>query len=190
MVTTIDPVVHGGRNRRYATAVFLHIVGATASAAALGGVLGAIGAIGGGPWAGGPALIAVIAGLYALREMLGLPIPIPDRRRQVPEWWRTFYSPPVASLLYGVGLGIGFLTFLGYGTFVAASVAAIATGSPAVGALVCGSFGLARGLAVMVAAPRGGDAALDAVAHLGGTRWPSFVNQTALLLLVASAFLH
>ena len=188
MVTTIDPVVHGGRNRRYAAAVFLHVLGATVSAAALGAVLGAIGAVGGGPWTAGPALIAVIAGLYALREMLGLPIPIPDRRRQVPEWWRTFYSPPVASFLYGAGLGIGFLTFLGFGTFVASSVAATASGSPGVGALVCGSFCLARGVAVMVAAPRGCYAALDAVAHLGGTRWPSFVNATALLLLAASAF--
>ena len=79
-----------------------------------------------------------------------LPIPIPDRKRQVPEWWRTFYSPNVAALLYGAGLGIGFLTYLTFGTFVAVAAGAVAAGSVGLGAVIGATFGLARAVTVAV----------------------------------------
>jgi MFS family permease len=187
MVTTIDPVVHGGRNKRYARAVGLHVVGATAAAAAFGGVLGGLGALLGAPWRTWSLVGVAGAGVaYALRESVRLPLPLFDRRRQVPEWWRTFYSPPVAALLYGLGLGIGFMTFLTFGTFVAVAVAAVASGSPAVGALVCGPFGLARGLSVLVATG-GGAATLDRLDRLAATRGPRLVNAVTLIALAGAA---
>src|SRR5687767_1519634 len=111
MVETISPVVHGGRNRSYWTSITSHVLGATLAAAAFGAVLGGVGALSGAPWGGiGAIVIALVAALYVARDALRLPIPTFDRKKQVPEWWRTFYSRPVASLLYGLGLGIGFLT--------------------------------------------------------------------------------
>jgi hypothetical protein len=188
MVTTIDPVVHGGRNRSYALAVSLHVLGATAAAGMLGAALGGIGALLGGPWhVAGPAALAATAALYALREGAGLPVPVPDRHRQVPEWWRTFYSPPVASLLYGLGLGIGFFTFLTFGTYVAVSAGAVASASPATGALVCGAFGLSRGLSILVASRDGGSPALDRLERLSATRRPRLVNAAALAGVAAVA---
>lgn len=188
MVTTIDPVVHGDRKWRYAATLSLHVFGATASAAAFGAFLGLVGALLGGPWdRGGLVTIALIAGLYALREAAGLPIPIPDRHRQVPEWWRTFYPPPVAALLYGLGLGIGFLTFLTFGTFVAVALGAIASGNAALGAVICGAFGLARGLSILLATRRGGAAALDLLDRIGATRGPRLINAAALIAVAALA---
>jgi MFS family permease len=189
MVTTIDPVVHGGRNKRYARAVGLHVVGATAAAAAFGGVLGGLGALLGAPWRTWSLVGVAGAGVaYALRESVQLPLPLFDRRRQVPEWWRTFFSPPVAALLYGLGLGIGFMTFLTFGTFVAVAVVAVASGSPAVGALVCAPFGLARGLSVLVATGGGGGAAaLDRLDRLAATRGPRLVNAVTLIALAGAA---
>src|SRR2546423_12691777 len=118
MVETIVPVVYGGR-ARYLRAVALHLLGAAAAAAALGLILGALGALAQAPWGRlGPLIVAGIALLYFLREGFALrAIPIFDRRSQVPEWWRSFYSPPVAAFLYGVGLGAGFFTYLTFGTF-------------------------------------------------------------------------
>jgi hypothetical protein len=188
MVTTIDPVVHGGRNRSYALAVALHVLGATLAATAFGALLGAIGALLGGPWrVAGPGVVAAIAALYALREGVGLPIPVPDRHKQVPEWWRTFYSAPVASLLYGLGLGIGFLTFLTFGTFVAVAAGAVASATPVTGALVCGAFGLARGLSILLAGGAGGADALDRLERVGATRGPRLVNAAALTAVVVTA---
>ncbi|MDP9225846.1 MAG: hypothetical protein M3P18_18800 [Actinomycetota bacterium] len=150
MVHTITPVVNGGKTARYWLSVSLYTLGATASAAALGAVLGGAGSVIRAPWGWlGAGVIALTAAAYAARELLHAPIPIPDRHRQVPEWWRTFFSPPAAAVLYGLSLGIGFLTFLQFGTFVVVAIGAVASGSPVTGALLSGGFGLARGLGVL-----------------------------------------
>src|ERR687894_208711 len=102
MVETIAPVVHGERRSRWWAAVGLHALGATVAAAAFGALLGA-------PWgAAGLTVVIAVAALYAARELFGVPVPLPDRRRQVPEWWRTFFPASISSFLYGLGLGIGF----------------------------------------------------------------------------------
>jgi hypothetical protein len=189
MVTTIDPVVHGGRNRTYAAAVALHVLGATLAATAFGALLGGLGGLIGAPGRAGLGIVVIVAGIYLVRELTGLPIPLLDRKRQVPEWWRTFYSPPVAALLYGLGLGIGFMTFLTFGTFVAVSVAAVASGSPVTGTLLCGPFGLVRGLSVLVAAGAGGPAALDRLDALSGTAAPRMANVASLAGLALAAAL-
>lgn len=153
MVETISPVVHGGRRRRYLVAIALHTMGAGLSAAAVGFVLGLSGALLGGPWdVIGPVAVAAIAALYALGELVRLPIPLPNRKAQVPAWWRTFFHPYVAAGLYGVGLGPGFLTYLGFGTYAAVLAGAFVAADPAVGTLITAPFGIARGLAVLVGA--------------------------------------
>jgi methylamine utilization protein MauE len=153
MVETITPVVHGGRAGRWAGSVALHTTGAIASAAAIGAILGAAGSLLGAPWGGGGALlVALVAVLYLLREANLVSVPVPQLRRQVPQWWRTFFSLPVAAFLYGAGLGVGFLTYLTHGTLVVVAVAAAASGRPVVGAALVAPFGLARGLSVLVAA--------------------------------------
>ena len=190
MVETITPVVHGGSWRKWGTAVAAHTLGAALSAAALGAALGWAGGAVTAPW-GLPALVAVagVSGLYAGRELFGLPLPIPERRRQVPEHWRWRYPTHVASFLYGLGLGIGFLTHVRHGTLVAASVAAAASGNPLAGALVMAPFGLSRGISLIVTVRartsedlRGIAERLDRVA---ASRLPRVVNGGALLVLAA-----
>jgi hypothetical protein len=152
MVETITPVVHGGRRSRWAWLLALHVLGATAAAGAFGALLGVAGALLGAPWgAAGLALVASLAVLYLLREALGIPIPVPQLRRQVPDWWRTFFTFGPASFLYGVGLGVGFFTYLSHGTLVVVSAAAVASGRPMLGAVLLGAFGLARGSTAVVA---------------------------------------
>ena len=187
MVETIAPVVHGDRRSRYRLAVALHAFGATLAAGAFGAALGALGALGGAPWGdAGAWVVAAVAALYLLREGLGVPVPVPGRHRQVPSWWHSFYSPPVAAFLYGLGLGIGFLTFLTFGTFVAVSAAALASGSPATGALVCAPFGLSRALAV-AGAHAAGARGVDDLERAATARWPRLVNALALALVCAAA---
>jgi hypothetical protein len=151
MVETITPVVHGGSRSRWAVSVALHAIGAATSAALAGSLLAAAGGLLGAPWGvAGLGLVAASAALYIARE-LGAPVPVPQLRRQVPHWWRTFFPPRAAALLYGIGLGPGFLTYLGHGTVVVVSVAAFASGRPLVGAAVLAPFGLARGLGPVLA---------------------------------------
>ena len=154
MVDTISPVVHGGRTARYWLNVALHSFGAILGATSVGVGLGAVGAILGAPWGGVGTGLVVLAGLvYAARDLFAARVPLPDLERQVPEWWRTFFSQPVTSLLYGLGLGIAFFTSLSFGPFVVVSVAAIATGDPLIGGLIAAPFGLGRALVVAAADP-------------------------------------
>jgi hypothetical protein len=191
MVETITPVVHGGRRGRWGVSVATHVVGAALGAAILGAALGAVGGILGAPW--GPAGLWVaggVAALYAARELLDLPIPLPDRREQVAEWWRTFFGPDAAAFLYGLGLGPGFLTYLRHGTLVAVAAVAVTSGSPLIAAVLMVPFGLARGLSVLAAAPGRTEPRMEAVMSrldtLGTSALPRMVNGAVLLLLVGA----
>jgi hypothetical protein len=152
MVETITPVVHGGRRGRWGSVLALHVLGAGVAAATFGALLGGAGSLLGAPWgAAGLAVVIAAAALYLARELLGVPVPVPQLKRQVPEWWRTFFGPSASSLLYGLGLGVGFLTYLLHGTLVVVTVAAVASGRPLVGALVTVPFGISRGATAAVA---------------------------------------
>jgi hypothetical protein len=151
MVETITPVVHGGSRSRWGVSIVVHAIGAAASAAVAGALLAGTGGLLGAPWGvAGAVLVGASAAVYLAREF-GAPVPVPQLRRQVPDWWRTFFPPNVAAFLYGVGLGPGFLTYLSHGTVVVVSVAAFASGRPLVGAAVLAPFGLARGLGPVLA---------------------------------------
>jgi hypothetical protein len=151
MVETITPVVHGGSRSRWGISLAVHAIGAAVAAAIVGSLLAGAGALLGAPWGvPGAVLVVAAAALYAARE-LGAPVPVPQLRRQVPEWWRTFFPPHVAAFLYGLGLGPGFLTYLGHGTVVVVSVGAFASGRPLLGAAVLAPFGLARGVGPVLA---------------------------------------
>lgn len=192
MVETITPVVRGGRRGRWAGDVALHVAGATLAAGAFGAALGAAGSALGAPWGRGGLLVVVAAsGVYLLREAGAAPVPVPQLRRQVPEWWRTFFTAPVASFLYGAGLGIGFLTYLRHGTLVAVAVAAAATGKPGVGAVLVAPFGIGRGLSVLatarVRAPEEGRALVGRLeAAASGPAWRA-LHVAALAAMTATA---
>jgi hypothetical protein len=150
MVETITPVVHGGRTR-WAAALALHTVGATAAAGLFGAALGGLGSLLGAPLGrAGLVVVGLVALLYVLRLAGEERIPVPQLRRQVPDWWRTFFGWPVAAVLYGGGLGVGFLTYVGHGTLVVVAAGAALSGRPLVGVLVMAPFGLVRGLSPLV----------------------------------------
>lgn len=152
MVQTITPVVHGGRGR-WLGALGLHVAGATLTAAIFGGLLGGVGALLGAPWGrAGWIAVALLAFVYALGELPRAEVAVPAMRRQVPDWWRTYFSPHVTAFLYGAGLGVGFLTFLAHGTLLVVASAAVVIGDVWWGAFVVGAFGLARGASAVVAA--------------------------------------
>ena len=190
MVETISPVVYGTRTR-WAGAVALHAAGAATTAAAFGAAVAAAGALLGAPWGkAGAAILAGVAVVYVARELTGVPIPVPQFRRQVPDWWRTYFGRPLAAFLYGAGLGVGFLTFLGHGTLVVVTVGAASTGRPLIGALVMAPFGLARGLAQLVGArsktAEDGARLVDRLSSMSG-RLRSGLNAVAMVTVGIAA---
>jgi hypothetical protein len=192
MVETITPVVHGGSRRRWAGTLALHVLGAGVAAAAVGAALGTAGGLLGAPWGlVGPVIVSTVAVLYLAREAFGLPVPVLEARRQVPQWWREAFSPGTAGFLYGLGLGVGFATHLGHGTLVAVALAAVAAGDPVAGAAAMVAFGIARSLAVAVAWPARNGTAAKALA--GGLERvavgpvPALANGLALAAVAIAA---
>lgn len=194
MVETITPAVHGGRRSRYLRSIAIHTAAATASAGAVGLVLGALGALLGGPWTdAGPIVLAVVALVYAARELFRLPIPLPDRSAQVPAWWRSFYGPDVTAALYGIGLGPGILTYLTFGTYAAVLVSAFVAADPLLGAAITAPFGFARGLSILIGARATNEehsaVIADRLTTAGVHRGPALVNALALVAVAAAALM-
>ena len=192
MVQTITPVVHGGSRRRWAVSLLLHVLGATASAGAAGALLGGTGALLGAPWGGGGMLLVAAIGLvYAAREIFEVRVPLPEVRRQVPEWWRGALGARTSSLLYGLALGPGVGTHLRHGTFVAVVAVVVAVGDPVLGMITLGAFGLARALGVAVVSNARTSTAVgdvgDRLERLGAGRLPRIANGAALVAIAVTA---
>jgi hypothetical protein len=139
MVETIVPVVHGIRS--WIVSLIAFASGALLTAAAVGLALGV--AL---PTGGSTALLAagLVAVVYAIGELGLVRLPSPQLRRQVPERWRERYPQPVTGFLYGVGLGLGFVTYLPVATLVVVCAGVALVAGPLGGAAVLSGFGIGR----------------------------------------------
>lgn len=197
MVETIVPVVDGceierppsGSSPRWKLAA-IHAAGAGLAAALVGACMAALAGTVGAPWGWvGSAVVAAAAAGYAARELVRLPVPVPHRKAQVPEWWRAFFAPPTAVFLYGLGLGVGVITHLRHGTYLVVLLAASLSGDPFTGALLCLPYGLARGFSPALACARRQKAeqGLLRIERLERTPIPRLTHGVTLALLTAAA---
>ncbi len=144
MVLTINPAVSGGTHRWlrnwlafFGGATVGALVTATVSLlmfAAVAFVLSPRGAV--------VSLTAII--LYAALCDIGLPLPLPYRNAQVPEWLRDALPLPIVAATYGALLGSGFLTLFTYSSHLAAFAALPMLKSTAEIMVVVGSFALGK----------------------------------------------
>lgn len=186
MIGQITPLVQAAR-RVWITAVVGHIVGATLSASLLGFVLGACGLIfRANQWAlpldvlGGSVLL-----LCALRDGDIWPWPLLTLHRQTPAWFLGVFGPLWGAFAWGADLGQGWTTNIVFTGYYGLLLWAIASGSPTLGAVLLGAFGLGRALPVLVVGLVRRDNELNAIAPLHLVR-P--VNAVALAV-VAGYFL-
>jgi hypothetical protein len=156
VIDTIGPTGHTGGRRTTAAACLAFLPGAITggvltfwSLALLGGLLHG---------AGGRAAYLAAAGialLAAVLEARGTRI-VPQIRRQLPEHWRRMMPMPLAALLYGVLLGLGFTTFvLSFGVWALAGVS-LAIGDPGTGLVLGVAFGVGRAIPILALAPLSG----------------------------------
>jgi hypothetical protein len=153
MLASITPLGERGRNATWAITVTAFTVGATVAGAALGGLLGAFGALVLPSGVGTQARLVALAAAVALAIALdAIPRPVPGPRRQVNERWLDEYRGWVYGVGYGAQLGLGVTTVVSSaGTYVAMAAAFLAE-RPAAGALIVGCFGAIRGLTLLASA--------------------------------------
>lgn len=156
VIDTIGPTGHTGGRRTTIAACIAFLPGAIAGGLVTFWSLAVLGDLLHG--AGGRVAYLIAAGIAlfaAALEARGTRI-VPQIRRQLPEHWRRVLPMPVAAVLYGVLLGIGFTTFvLSFGVWALAGVS-LAVGDPALGLVLGAGFGLGRAIPILALAPLAG----------------------------------
>lgn len=94
----------------------------------------------------------IVSGLVLLSVLrdLGVPVPLPYRSKQVPEWLRDVASPGLTAGVFGFMLGAGFLTLFTYSTHLAVILALPFLKSGAEMAAVLVAFALGKTVVLLV----------------------------------------
>jgi hypothetical protein len=155
MIETIGSLVQETNNHlRWLGAATLHILGAVATSAFLGVLLGTAGMALPRP----PLTVALAVGiagavaiLYAASDLGLIDLPHPTLMSAVPvTWWRR-WRPLRAPLMYGAALGLGVTTRIPFGAFYVLCILSFLRGSAMYGAMLMATYGLTRTLTVATA---------------------------------------
>ncbi|HEU4656811.1 MAG TPA: hypothetical protein VFR97_04780 [Capillimicrobium sp.] len=151
MIDTLGPNGHDGGRRRTAAACAAFAIGAP-----IGGAItfAGLSALGSALQGGGAALGVGIAIAIAAAALDGFGVPVtPQLRRQVPESWRRVLPLPLAGLLYGILLGLGFTTFVLAFALPALAAISVAVADVELGLTLGVAFGIGRALPIVALAP-------------------------------------
>jgi len=154
-ISLLRPIGKGARAVRDWLPTFaMHGAGYALGALILGTTLGAIGAVLGFAGFGTVALVmlAMVGLVYGAHQLDFLRVPYPQRRAQVPHDARVRFSKPVVGGLYGLALGLDYMTYVQTPLLYLITLAAVATGNIPEAILLIALFNLGRYLPVAVSA--------------------------------------
>ena len=153
MLSTLTPVAERAKGHRYGATCAWFVMGATAGGLALGGLVAMLAAVvaGLGPSSAAVGSVALAAALVALVSDTGLAgVRVPVHHRQVNERWLDTYRPWVYGGGFGFQIGTGLATYITTAAVYLFVVLGALTGDPAIALALGASFGLVRGLAVLL----------------------------------------
>ena len=166
-----------------------HGLGYAAGALILGSLLGALGAILG--FAGfatgfGLSVLALIGLAYGAHQLDFLRVPYPQRRAQVPHDARQRFPKWVVGALYGLSLGLDYLTYVQTPLLYMMTAAAVLTGNITHAIAIIALFNLGRYLPVAVNFLPIKDYAIQA--WLGRNQERAAIADGAILIGLGAAF--
>src|SRR3954452_14374787 len=149
MLASITPLGQRGRGASWSRTVAAYVVASALGGALIGAALGALGdLLLGAPT---PAAVAVVGGLALLCALLDIRGRPPGLRRQVDESWLTTYRDWVSGIGFGFQLGLGAVTIATSASIYLTWALELLSASPAAGAAIGASFGIARALPLLSA---------------------------------------
>jgi hypothetical protein len=185
MLSVITPLQEQGRGNRFRTTAIWFVVGATIGGATLGGLIGALAAIGARV---GISLtlallitsLAALIGVISDGKLLGFQLPGHDR--QVNERWLDQYRSWVYGSGFGWQIGVGLATYImTSGLYLLILIGAL--GASFSSALIMGTvFGAVRGLAVFAAGHVTSRAALNEL-HRRFEKWRQPVRRLMIAVI-------
>jgi sulfite exporter TauE/SafE len=162
MIGTIGSLVQETSHRlRWLLASSLYTIACISSSLLLGALLGGAGHsllqfasnASSHSWVekGSALLVGLLALAYACSDLRFIHLPRPSVLKAVPiTWWRR-WKPYRAALAYGAALGVGIMTRIGFGAFYVLCAWCLLQGNVISGALLMGTYGLARALTLFPA---------------------------------------
>jgi hypothetical protein len=157
MIMTIGSLVQETFNRsRWLLATGIYTLACLATSSLLGALLSSVGfllhqasagaSLATPVFAGGSVLVGMLAIAYAFGDAGLIRLPRPSVIRAVPVTWWRWWSPYWAALAYGAALGLGVTTYIEFGAFYILCLWCVLKGELAYGAVLMGTYGLARAL--------------------------------------------
>ena len=153
MLASITPLAEQGRGHRYRSTAAWFVLGAVAGGASLGAGMAAlaagVGALGvRATTLEGLGCAAALVAAAADARVGGFALPV--HRRQVNERWLDQFRPWVYGAGFGWQIGAGLVTYIKAAAVYLMIVLAALAGRPALALAVGATFGLVRGLAVLL----------------------------------------
>jgi hypothetical protein len=149
MIGSITPLVKAAQgSRRWSSALGAYAAGSILASIVVGGTLGILGRMIGGPWDAGRFVLASAAGVLVLHEIRVVRLPIPPIRRQTRKMWRLRFGPTRAAFLWGADLSLGFTTYVNFTSYWILAATCVLVASPMASALIMVGYGLGRILLV------------------------------------------
>jgi hypothetical protein len=152
MLASITPLGERGRHSHWTITITAFALGATATGAATGALLGALGTVLPGGFTDDARIAAVAVALMAALVLDVSGPRVPGPRRQVDERWLDRYRGWVYGLGYGSQLGVGVVTVITSSATYVALLGALLSGRALAGAAIMGLYGALRGLTPLLAA--------------------------------------
>ena len=149
MLTSISPLGERARASRWWLTTTAYVVSSVVGGLALGLVASTLGSLLAASWRSSPVAYAVVAAALVTGLLLDLGVAggrLPTWRRQVDQAWLGRYRGWVVGVGFGAQLGFGLVTIVTSATTYAVALLCLLSGSPAVGLVVGGTFGLVRAL--------------------------------------------
>lgn len=149
MLTSISPLGERARASRWWLTTTAYVVSSVVGGLALGLLAALLGGLLPASWRSSPAAYVAVAAALVVGLLLDLGVAgrrLPTWRRQVDQAWLGRYRGWVVGVGFGAQLGFGLVTIVTSATTYAVVLLCALSGSPAVGLLVGGTFGLVRAL--------------------------------------------
>lgn len=150
MLASITPLGERSRNQRWGVTVFAHAAGGLLGGAAVGALLATAGLALSLSDAKRLGVFAVLLAAGAAADLRFGGLRPPTHRRQVDQRWLHRYRGWVYGAGFGLQLGAGFITIVSSAVVYGMFAGALLSGSPGLGAVIGGTFGLVRGLTPML----------------------------------------
>ncbi|MET1000383.1 MAG: hypothetical protein ABWZ15_01115 [Acidimicrobiia bacterium] len=155
MLSTVTPVAERARGHRFWVTAVWFVLGAIAGGATLGVVAAALAAMVGAlslSTGVSATLGGIVVGVALASDVQLGGFRIPGNTRQVDENWLSAYRPWVYGIGFGWQIGVGVATYIMTAAVYAMVLLAALSANPLLAFALMTSFGLARGLAVLLGA--------------------------------------